>query len=53
MGELLDAVMSIETGDFERAEQLVPGGGEIYLAALGWADDAERQLAAEAAIPVA
>jgi EAL and modified HD-GYP domain-containing signal transduction protein len=53
MGDLLDAVIAIETGDFERAEGLVPGGADLYLSALGWADEAERQIAAEPVVPVA
>jgi EAL and modified HD-GYP domain-containing signal transduction protein len=50
MGELLNAVMAIECGDFALAGDLVRGGADIYLAALGWADEAERQLATEAAL---
>src|SRR5690242_5675476 len=43
-GELLDCVIALEAGDFERASRLVRGAGEHYVEALMWADDAAGAL---------
>jgi c-di-GMP phosphodiesterase len=43
-GALLDCVTALEAGDFDRAQKLVRGAGELYLEALMWADDAARPL---------
>jgi EAL and modified HD-GYP domain-containing signal transduction protein len=43
-GALLNCVTALEAGDFDRAQKLVRGAGELYLEALMWADDAARPL---------
>ncbi|HLJ04298.1 MAG TPA: HDOD domain-containing protein [Solirubrobacteraceae bacterium] len=45
-GRLLDCVMSIETGDFERAADVLPGSAEHYLQAVAWSNNAGAQLLA-------
>jgi EAL and modified HD-GYP domain-containing signal transduction protein len=47
-GRLLECVIALETGDFERAQAIVPTAGELYLAALTWANAAADPLFAEA-----
>lgn len=43
-GALLECVTALEAGNFERAQMLVRGAGEIYIEALMWADDAAQPL---------
>ena len=43
-GTLLDCVTALEAGDFERAQALVPGAGEMYVQALMWANQAAGPL---------
>ncbi|HSC04809.1 MAG TPA: HDOD domain-containing protein [Solirubrobacteraceae bacterium] len=43
-GALLDCVTALEAGDFDRAQRLVRGAGELYVEALMWADDAAGAL---------
>jgi EAL and modified HD-GYP domain-containing signal transduction protein len=43
-GALLDCVTALEAGDFDRAQRLVRGAGDLYVEALMWADDAARAL---------
>jgi c-di-GMP phosphodiesterase len=43
-GALLNCVTALEAGDFDRAQKLVRGAGELYLESLIWADDAARPL---------
>jgi EAL and modified HD-GYP domain-containing signal transduction protein len=44
MGALLDCVNALETGNFDRAQSLVRGAGDLYLEALVWANDAAGPL---------
>lgn len=39
-GRLLECVTAMESGDFARAEAIVPTAGDLYLSALAWADEA-------------
>ncbi len=43
-GALLECVTALETGDFDRAEQLVCGAGDLYVEALVWAGEAAGPL---------
>ena len=43
-GRLLDCVMAIEQGDFERAEAIVSDASLSYLEALTWTNDKGKQL---------
>ncbi|MBV9607244.1 MAG: HDOD domain-containing protein [Solirubrobacterales bacterium] len=43
-GALLDCVTSLEAGDFDRAQRLVRGAGDLYVEALLWADEAAGAL---------
>jgi c-di-GMP phosphodiesterase len=43
-GALLNCVTALEAGDFDRAQKLVRGAGELYVESLVWADDAARPL---------
>jgi EAL and modified HD-GYP domain-containing signal transduction protein len=43
-GRLLDAVMAIECGDFDRASSLVPDSAEHYVEAVAWSNDAGGRL---------
>ena len=43
-GALLDCVTALEAGDFDRAQRLVRGAGDLYVEALMWADDAAGAL---------
>jgi c-di-GMP phosphodiesterase len=43
-GALLDCVIALETGDFDRAKKLVRGAGDLYLEALMWANQAAQPL---------
>jgi len=44
MGELIEAVTAIESGEFERAESIVPDAGRLYLEAVSWSTDVSREL---------
>ncbi|HEY5430017.1 MAG TPA: HDOD domain-containing protein [Solirubrobacteraceae bacterium] len=46
-GELLECIMAVEAGDFDRAEAIVPRAGELYREAVAWADQAAAPLFAE------
>ena len=39
-GTLLECVTALEMGEFDRAEHLVRGAGDLYVEALTWADHA-------------
>jgi EAL and modified HD-GYP domain-containing signal transduction protein len=52
-GALLDCVTTLEAGDFDRAQRLVRGAGDLYVEALMWADEAARALFEEPAAAVA
>jgi len=43
-GALLDCVTALEVGDFDRAQRLVRGAGELYVDALMWANQAAGPL---------
>ncbi len=43
-GALLDCVTALEAGDFDRAQRLVRGAGDLYVDSLMWADDAAHAL---------
>jgi c-di-GMP phosphodiesterase len=45
-GRLLDCVMAIEGGDFDRAGEILPGAAEHYLQAVAWSNNAGAQLLA-------
>src|ERR1700733_2978140 len=47
-GALLDCVTALEAGDFDRAQKLVRGAGDLYLEALMWANDAAGALFGDA-----
>ena len=47
LGSMLDCLLALESGDFERAEAILPGTGANYRAAIEWADDAAQSLFAE------
>jgi EAL and modified HD-GYP domain-containing signal transduction protein len=47
-GRLLECVTALETGDFDQAEAIIPPAGELYLDALGWANQAADPLFAPA-----
>ena len=49
-GALLHSVTAIESGDFDRARQLVPGAGELYLRSLMWANEAAGPLFQQAGL---
>jgi c-di-GMP phosphodiesterase len=44
MGRLLDCVTALEAGDFDRAQALVPGCGQLYVESIIWANDAADPL---------
>jgi len=46
-GRLLDCVSALEMGNFDRAQRLVRGAGDLYLEALMWANDAAGPLFGE------
>jgi EAL and modified HD-GYP domain-containing signal transduction protein len=46
-GRLLDCVTSLEAADFDHAQSIVAGAGELYLEALVWANDAATPLFGE------
>ena len=46
-GALLEAVTALEAGDFDRAQRLVHGAGDMYLEALMWANEAAEPLFAQ------
>ena len=35
---------AIESGEFERAESIVPDAGRLYLEAVSWSTDVSREL---------
>jgi c-di-GMP phosphodiesterase len=43
-GALLECVTALEVGDFDRAQTLVRGAGDLYLEALMWANQAAEPL---------
>ena len=43
-GVLLECVTALEGGDFDLAQKLVRGAGDLYVEALMWANDAARPL---------
>jgi EAL and modified HD-GYP domain-containing signal transduction protein len=43
-GALLECVDALETADFEKAQSIVPGAGELYLESLAWANEAAAPL---------
>jgi EAL and modified HD-GYP domain-containing signal transduction protein len=50
-GSLLTCVTALEAGDFDRAQKLVRGAGDLYLEALMWANDAAGPLFGRTAAP--
>ncbi len=52
-GKLLDCVTALEAGDFDRAQRLVRGAGDLYVEALVWANDAAEALFEEPAAAAA
>jgi EAL and modified HD-GYP domain-containing signal transduction protein len=46
-GRLLDCVTALEAADFDHAQSIVAGAGELYLEALVWANDAATPLFGE------
>ncbi len=44
MGQLLECVVALENGSFERAEEILPMAGELYMSALAWTDKAAEPL---------
>jgi c-di-GMP phosphodiesterase len=44
MGRLIDCVTALETGDFDHAEELMPGCGRSHTDAIIWANDASDPL---------
>jgi c-di-GMP phosphodiesterase len=48
-GALLECVQALEAGDFDRAEELAPGAGAVYLDALVWATEAANPLLGDGA----
>ncbi len=50
-GSLLACVVALEGGDFDRAQKLVRGAGDLYLEALMWANDAAGPLFGQASAP--
>ncbi|MBV9802858.1 MAG: HDOD domain-containing protein [Solirubrobacterales bacterium] len=52
-GELLGCVTALEAGDFDSAQRLVRGAGDLYLEALLWANDASNALFEESAAAAA
>ncbi len=43
-GDLLKCVIALESGEFDQAQRLVRGAGDLYLEALMWANDAAGPL---------
>lgn len=43
-GRLLDCVSAIEAGEFDRAQAIIRGSGDLYLEALKWATEAADSL---------
>jgi c-di-GMP phosphodiesterase len=43
-GALLNCVTALEAGDFDRAQRLVRGAGDLYVEALMWANEASQAL---------
>jgi len=52
-GELINCVTALEAGDFDSAQRLVRGAGDLYLEALLWANDASNALFEESAAAAA
>ncbi len=44
MGRLLECVTALEAGAFQRADELVPDSGQLYLDALEWTNTVSREL---------
>jgi EAL and modified HD-GYP domain-containing signal transduction protein len=47
-GRLLECVTALETGEFDHAQAIIANAGELYLDALGWANQAADPLFAPA-----
>jgi c-di-GMP phosphodiesterase len=47
-GRVLECVIALETGDFDRARSVLYCSGQLYLEALAWADAVSESLFAEA-----
>ena len=47
-GRLLECVIALETGDFDRARAVLHCSGELYLEAVAWADAVSESLFPEA-----
>jgi c-di-GMP phosphodiesterase len=45
-GRLLDSVIAIEAGQFDYAEEIVPAGGDHYVEAVSWSNEAAGHLLA-------
>jgi hypothetical protein len=43
-GRLLECIVALENGDFDRAQAIIPNAGELYLSSVAWADDAADPL---------
>ena len=43
-GRLLECVIALETGDFERARSVLYSSGQLYLEAIAWADSVAESL---------
>jgi c-di-GMP phosphodiesterase len=43
-GALLDCIAAVETGDFTRAQEVLPNAGELYVESLKWANGAATLL---------
>jgi EAL and modified HD-GYP domain-containing signal transduction protein len=43
-GRLLDCVMAIEQGEFERADEILDGSSQHYLDSVAWSNDAAKAL---------
>jgi c-di-GMP-related signal transduction protein len=43
-GQLLECVIASEAGDFDRAQAIIPGSGELYLQSLAWASQAAEPM---------
>jgi c-di-GMP phosphodiesterase len=52
-GRLLECLAAFEAGNFDRAQAIIPNAGELYLAALAWANQAAHPLFADPALAAA
>jgi c-di-GMP phosphodiesterase len=50
-GQLLECVIALEAGLFDRADAILPNTPELYLHALTWANQAVQPLLSETAPP--